>query len=554
MLNDAEHLKRLRKQTKDFWSRHSGKSPLSYAEEYISSLLEHELECIRERGDGPSGVCKTLVLLVGYSIEPLLQSVCAYKPTDRIVLILSDRYPGIGTGDGKDYGTSLQEYIRKAIKQCQLDVQPQMDEPITVSANPAAVFNALRHTLRDATDVVIDITGAKKSMMSGAFLFAVFSGAKVSYVDWRDQIGNETGYSLDAHRPYGYAAVIGPLEPNPYQAFFLREWERVRALYERYDFRGAISALEQITAGMSDFPQFFRDAEKSLDASGEHNATQLLKKILECYEAWDAGHYARAADWAQRLKDDHQISVTLPRVVERLRGDWPADEEEADCLKEAQRLVHHADNHFERLERTQPLLSDPDRLGWYVRDELDRIARLINYHRDYRSALMRSVALDELLLKACVLTLWWSGRLEQMADGETAWSALNGSAPSSRKRSEIVQRVTKKLERTDLVRFMAQGESFRLAEIQYRLSPSVPLLKHWMDEHLAELRHKTTHTYMFVPPHVAQYALDSVCAMFEEYVTEFAQVSAPASEPQTPWSALCRMCGLDQYLPPSLLK
>ena len=56
-------------------------------------------------------------------------------------------------------------------------------------------------------------------------------GSRISYVDFEEYDENE-------RRPYGFGCKIGELT-NPYKEFALHEWERVRVLYERYQFRDA---------------------------------------------------------------------------------------------------------------------------------------------------------------------------------------------------------------------------------------------------------------------------------------------------------------------------
>jgi hypothetical protein len=71
---------------------HQDHLSLSYLEDYVRDLLPLELECARSLSDDrvPSVAQQggTLVLLVGYSLEPLLQSVAAYKP-GKVVLVLN---------------------------------------------------------------------------------------------------------------------------------------------------------------------------------------------------------------------------------------------------------------------------------------------------------------------------------------------------------------------------------------------------------------------------------------------------------------------------------
>ena len=70
----------------------------------------------------------------------------------------------------------------------------------------------------------VDITGGKKSMVVGTFLYAVHSELPITYVDFGK-------YNSDFSKPYGYSCKIGQIT-DPYKAFQLRDWERIRQLYE----------------------------------------------------------------------------------------------------------------------------------------------------------------------------------------------------------------------------------------------------------------------------------------------------------------------------------
>jgi hypothetical protein len=52
-----------------------------------------------------------LVLLVGFSIDPLLQSICAYKP-DQVVLVLNARYGEPPDGrSGQEFGNYVASFF-----------------------------------------------------------------------------------------------------------------------------------------------------------------------------------------------------------------------------------------------------------------------------------------------------------------------------------------------------------------------------------------------------------------------------------------------------------
>lgn len=214
---------------------------------YIDELLPLEMPIVRSASPALAEPCHTLVLLVGYSLEPLLQAICFYQPR-RMVLVLSKNY-------GPDVGDVVGKYIEKLVglltesaetKPPLLKAMPLLDPKTgrhfqVVRSDPAHVFQLLLRQLRSERpeQVIVDITGARKSMVAGAFFYAAFADVAISYVEFDD-----TNYNLKLGRPEGFRSVIRRL-PNPYAAFELREWVRVRYLYIRYDFRSAQETLAQ---------------------------------------------------------------------------------------------------------------------------------------------------------------------------------------------------------------------------------------------------------------------------------------------------------------------
>jgi hypothetical protein len=90
---------KIKNATKSYWNSSQNKVPEIYLKEYIcerkneldgKSLLEAELDWAKENCCITARCCGTLVLLVGFSLEPLLQSVCVHNPK-KIVLLLNEK-------------------------------------------------------------------------------------------------------------------------------------------------------------------------------------------------------------------------------------------------------------------------------------------------------------------------------------------------------------------------------------------------------------------------------------------------------------------------------
>lgn len=491
----------LRRATEKYWERlgRPGANRVSIWQEYARDLLPLEME-----GKPAPNNCDTLVMLVGHSIEPLLQSVWAYQPK-RLLLLLSPRY-----GEDlswKDFARILQFQLLSQLPEDRRVADEEIDLAM-VAAEPTDVFRTLVDRVRDRSDVVIDITGAKKSMVAGAFLYAAYANVPISYVDFDD-----ADYSTRYHRPYGYASYIQSFE-NPYTAFALRDWERVQQLYETSHFREARRLLEEGILPALDV------LDSPAEEPSYRPAVERLIDAIHCYELWDSGDFAAAAEEAAAMRQ-RGIGFSPPTAVEVLKEIWPhaasgvVTQAAGELLEEHQQMIWD-DSHPER-----SIFCQAEQLLVYAQDELARIQRLIDYNEDYRSALLRATSLNEVLLKARLPILWARERRESTKDLSNL--IKYGGA----------RRVLKKVRR-DLQPFW-RGSGLDL-------------------DTLIDLRNDTVHTYLSVPKNVAQAAAEVAHHNLKDYETEWIDDSTPEVIMNMPWRALCELCGADVFLPPNLLE
>ena len=149
---------------------------------YIDELLPKEME-----GRTLPEPCQTLAMLVGHSIEPLLQTVYWYRP-NQIYLLLNEGYTALTKGeDGQHarvpadiFGNVVNRAIEHlASRSCyKSDQTPGIDYVTLKGEQPDHVFEGLLENVGGSENLVIDMTGAKKSMVAGAFLYAAFTGKK----------------------------------------------------------------------------------------------------------------------------------------------------------------------------------------------------------------------------------------------------------------------------------------------------------------------------------------------------------------------------------------
>jgi hypothetical protein len=189
---DEEVIRRLRRDEETFWDklrRPNANTTDLYINEYINDLLPRDMW--EEHLPRQSSACDILVLLVGFSFEPLLQSICYYNPQS-VLLVLNEKY---GDQTHTEMKRQLQQLIRALYDKGLISLQPTVmnknfsrNEPKYVQDEPEQVFRFLcKHLirkLRDEKRVTIDVTGAKKSMGTGAYLFGAYTNTRISYVDF----------------------------------------------------------------------------------------------------------------------------------------------------------------------------------------------------------------------------------------------------------------------------------------------------------------------------------------------------------------------------------
>ena len=526
--------------TQEYWRR---EGDLEY---YISRLLPRELHCAKNLetddglprlyGVGPGKKVHTLVMMVGESLEPLLQLVCVLQPK-RIELILNNSYADETGWDKKE---TLQDMIEKLSETTALEeFQPELSredvygEPLAYDT-PTAVFQKMQKVLSSPESQpssqpdseleyvnVVDITGAKKSMVVGAFLYAAHSGIPITYVDF-----DSDKYDRNRGRPFGYGCKIREIA-NPYQAFALRDWERIRQLYQRYDFRGARELLTDPDKGILKVMQgHLVDQAVGSPLYNEQDIERAHKliNILEMYESWDSGNFCGAWEKRSVITDDK-----LPDAIVKLGWDW--------FQVTAKGIVAGPKDFY----------ADSELLRIYAIDELHRLERLIDYNQDYRSAFLRSGGLNEVIMTARVVATIESQQLRAKF-----LSALQKKSPNGR--------------RLFLELMKQPGENLRLDKLGLKGNwPEYPQIKTKMSdwwqktnyfaswngwEDFLTLRNTLAHRYVSVPESLARDGLQFVRANFEDFFEE------KISETQVkaiivPWTQLCELLQLN-FLPPKL--
>ncbi len=580
----------IKERTEEYWEQHKDDYGC-----YVEELIGRELTCAHNhRLDDRTPRLRpldkpvhTLALTVGESFEPLLQVTCVLRPK-RVVLILNSFYGGT---PGRDHGNSLKRLMVKLANAPGLpdDLRPSLREgdfdlKELDADTPTHVFRALRDAMqkpeaqpKEGFVNAVDITGAKKSMVVGAFLYAAHSGLPITYVDFDE-------YSSDWGRPYGYTCKIGQIR-NPYEAFRLREWEQVRQLYNSYNFRGARTLLGKardgdepgsgIIGAMSDTLDSF-EKDKSLYEESDIEKAKRLAQAMEMYEAWENGDYVRA----KTLLDGFVPSLppdTAPLGITELGGDWPSASAITDPTDAAKCLLTaHLDLKQGEPDPSDSIFGKPSLLLAYVRDEIAKIERLSIKNEDYRSAFLRAAGLEEFLLKARLCLCWLNGKLEVVVDKKLPVLSVKLNSEDHRRGFRVVvghsggdgMRDTLRRKKELSLTLQKRGD------VQVSLSVCAPQLgEYWKHKALdfdvflsdrgnpgfTRLRGEAIHTHLYIPKHVAEAAIELVRAAVDEFEVNWLNCFHPEvlhqaegkSVEAPPWRRLYEVFDLG-FLPPKL--
>lgn len=592
---------KLKERTYEYWKKTSCFDTYSW---YIQNLLGYELQYAHQnltsegfpRLQKPAQAVRTLALTTGDSFEPLLQLICVLKPK-RVVLILNSVYPN---GDsGCSHGSTLRELIAGLATEEALPIKfrPNLGEADVVckvidADTPTAVFSSLRKSFSspqtppeadrgsdpdsDSFIDVVDITGAKKSIVAGAFLYAAHSGLPITYVDF-----DADAYDRTYHRPYGFRCRIGEIA-NPYDAYRLRDWERVRQLYERYDFRGARELLHGRPEGQHGIlqamsrPLDIAPNAETLYSQAEIDAVQRLSLILEIYELWENGDYRQAHEKAYTASPQVDPTI-LPWAVEILGPLWPSGTPHTEPNAAARRLLNeHLALKQGASAPSDSIFGQPLSLLAYLADEAAKIRRLCHKNEDYRSAYLRAAGLHEFLLKARLALCWLNGGLEARPTSAPDWGAP--STFGSQEHAAFKYLVNDPNEWKLRKALDSQPpETYSLKGGNIRRRASAPVMADYgkgLDLDLngqtvgegtearplfVKLRGEAVHTHLSIPRTVAEAALRLIDAAMDEFSQNWLEFYQPgtvaamqaANLDQPGWTDLCQELEL-AFLPPRL--
>jgi CRISPR-associated protein (TIGR02710 family) len=209
-----------------------------------------------------------LIQTVGDSPEPLVLSIMLLRPKEVLLI----HTPETRTAADR----ILYEAHNKLGKEAPSPNKREVD-----SSNPLEVYQAVKDQWErwnsEGKTVAIDVTGGKKSMVSGASLAVGFLDVDIVYVD------NE-GYDSGDRRPVDGAEFLNRL-PNPMQVFGEFDQRKAIELFNAGNYSSAAAMFKQLAHAIP------------LDDAG-YESYYLL---ADTYDAWDNLEIAHAFEQISRL-------------------------------------------------------------------------------------------------------------------------------------------------------------------------------------------------------------------------------------------------------------
>jgi len=153
------------------WLELSGNGNFEKAQEiYFEKLFGAVIEKFKISNSNLIAQGGVLFSILGYSPEPIILTAKAIEPEVHIIFTTNNK------SEGKNY---LEKYLGEEYEMVLLE-----------EGSFASVYGALKEQLilNPSTNITLDITGGKKSMVASAAIFGKDYGCKIVYVDFKEYI------------------------------------------------------------------------------------------------------------------------------------------------------------------------------------------------------------------------------------------------------------------------------------------------------------------------------------------------------------------------------
>ena len=233
----------------DRTTRDAQKIALAFYDEHIFPIVKETF--INEPENCPHRGYAGLILTVGLSPEPLILSILATKPK-RVGFLHTPKTEKVLNRIKRETGLDLSQ-----IDKCEID-----------GSSIVEMYKAiieLYEKWERPSNIAVDITGGKKSMVSGAAMAGAVLGADIYYVDTNQ-------FNRELSKPEPRSEYLSSLD-NPYTVFGDLEIKKAKDLYDRHDYAGA--------------QRIFYQLEQRVGDANKAKTCEAYRLLCAAYESWD---------------------------------------------------------------------------------------------------------------------------------------------------------------------------------------------------------------------------------------------------------------------------
>lgn len=170
-----------------------------------------------------------LISLLGFSPQPIILFLRATKP-DKVLFIHSE--------ETEEYLDLIQQWTGLKIS--------QVIKESVGSSDPTGVYKAIKDFVfsKDKNEILLDITGGKKSMVGGAAMAGSLLGIDIGYVDYEK-------YLSTLRQPEPGSEYPNILK-NPLQVFGDIDFQKAKEAFNHYDFARCLDILAELDKRVED--------------------------------------------------------------------------------------------------------------------------------------------------------------------------------------------------------------------------------------------------------------------------------------------------------------
>ena len=239
------------------------------------------------------------IFLIGFSSLPIALSIAEIQPrqeiyflhsrdtepkcneiTDRIAEMLADPPAPFTPLIPEDEANALIDRVRAA-KRCEI---ARPSDPVEIFKQIKEIIDNVRGTLGSDTNIALDLTGGKKTMISGGFTAGSMAPkCDMFYIDSLE-------YDVRRGVPIPGTEFLSQLD-NPYDVYNVQSVREAKKLFNKYNYAASVQLWEEVAEKLKTPVRGPKSPADRYNLVDEQEAVQKNLDMAKCYSSWDVFDY-----------------------------------------------------------------------------------------------------------------------------------------------------------------------------------------------------------------------------------------------------------------------